>query len=273
MAAVLHVLLIFGISFSFESRPNNILPSLDVILVQTHTESKPDEADYLAQVSQDGGGESDRKDRPRDAFSSPLPRPEPGLAPNPITPSAPKSQEANNPEPAMLSNASSPTAVLSKSEPDPVPERALPRGDELMEQRLREAKLVAEINAKTQAYAKRPKRKFITAKTREYEYATYMAGWVARVERTGNLNYPPESRRRSLYGELMMTVAIKRDGSIASIDVITSSGHRVLDDAAEQIVRMAGPFARLPQTREQVDELHITRTWRFLPGNVLRSQE
>ena len=45
-----------------------------------------------------------------------------------------------------------------------------------------------------------------------------------------------------------------------------------LDDAAVRTIRLAEPYAPLPATAEGVDVLHITRTWQFLPGNVMRNQ-
>jgi protein TonB len=65
----------------------------------------------------------------------------------------------------------------------------------------------------------------------------------------------------------VLTVGIQRDGSIKSIDVIQSSGHKVLDDAAIRITRLAEPFPPLPESKEKVDELYISRTWQFLPGD------
>jgi len=98
-----------------------------------------------------------------------------------------------------------------------------------------------------------------------------MRGWVDRVERIGNLNYPAEARQRGLHGELELTVTLARDGSVKAIDVNRSSGEPVLDKAAMQIVRLAAPFPPIPNT-EKIDELHITRTWQFLPGDVLRNR-
>lgn len=271
-ACMLHALAIFGVSFDFNLEPNNLIPSLDVILVQTRSDARPEQADYLAQANQDGGGESENRDRPREMFSSALPRPEPGVAPRELNPGAPKAQRGEVQPVDALTVRNAPSAVFSQPSSETIQPLPLPEDTQLLAQRIREARLAAEVSASSQAYAKRPKRKFITAKTREYEFATYMAGWAAKVERMGNLNYPPEARRRGLYGELVLTVAIRRDGTIEGIEVIRASGHNVLDDAAQQIVRMSAPFAMLPQTREEVDILHITRTWRFLPGNVLRSQ-
>jgi protein TonB len=133
------------------------------------------------------------------------------------------------------------------------------------------AQLAAELREQTEALAKRPKKKFISASTREYVYASYMRGWSDRVQRVGNLNYPEQARERKLYGDLVLTVGLRRDGSIKTIEVIKSSGHPLLDAAAERIVRLAAPFPPLPRDAA-VDELYITRTWQFLPGDVLRNR-
>jgi protein TonB len=134
------------------------------------------------------------------------------------------------------------------------------------------AQLAAELRKKKVAYAKRPKVKYLTASTREYAYAAYMRGWSDRVERVGNLNYPERARSQGLHGDVLLTVVLNLDGSIKSIDVIQSSGQKVLDDAARRIVRLAAPFPPAPKTGEHIDELNITRTWRFQPNNVLKTR-
>ena len=95
-----------------------------------------------------------------------------------------------------------------------------------------------------------------------------MRSWVAKIERIGNLNYPDEARRKQVHGNLVLTVAVNRDGSVERIDVIQSSGNEVLDQAAIRIVELGAPFSPLPASDEQVDILHITRTWQFLDGTV-----
>ena len=97
-----------------------------------------------------------------------------------------------------------------------------------------------------------------------------MEAWHAKVEKIGNLNYPDEARRKKLSGSLMLDVALNPDGTINEIVLRRSSGHRVLDDAAIRIVRLAAPFARFPDDiREETDILHIERTWQFLGSNQL----
>src|SRR3546814_154517 len=97
------------------------------------------------------------------------------------------------------------------------------------------ARLAAEIHLRSERYAKRPKRKFVSASTTEYAWAGYLRAWVDRVERVGNLNYPDEARRRKLAGTLVISVAIRRDGSVERADVIQSSGIKLLDAAAMRI--------------------------------------
>jgi len=153
-----------------------------------------------------------------------------------------------------------PAPAESKPAPPPLPSAAT-----LINRSFAMASLNAELSQRMEARAKRPRAKYISASTREYRFASYMEAWRAKVERIGNLNYPDEARRRKLSGSLILDVAIKPDGSIAEITVLKPSGHKVLDDAAIRIVKLAAPFARFPENiSKDVDILHITRTWKFL---------
>jgi protein TonB len=88
--------------------------------------------------------------------------------------------------------------------------------------------------------------------------------WRAKVERIGNLNYPEEAKRRGIQGNLVLDVSVRADGTLGSMAVRRSSGHKLLDDAALRIVELAAPFAPFPpDIRTDTDELHITRTWKF----------
>jgi protein TonB len=147
---------------------------------------------------------------------------------------------------------------IEQAEP-PLPSAAL-----LMQESMTMAKLQPGIQRDRESQSKLPRRKWISANTREYEFAAYMQAWVAKVERVGNLNYPEEVRRLKLTGDLVMTVGINVDGSIESIDIRRSSGTPQLDQAATRIVRLAGPYSPLPDNiNASVDVLHITRTWVF----------
>ena len=144
------------------------------------------------------------------------------------------------------------------------PDDPLPSAATLMQESLTMAKLQPGIQREGKSQSKLPRRKWISANTKAYEYAAYMQAWVAKVERVGNLNYPEEIRRLKLVGDLVMTVGIKQDGSIETIEISRSSGLPQLDQAATRIVRLAGPYSPLPDyIKSNIDVLHITRTWRF----------
>jgi len=86
----------------------------------------------------------------------------------------------------------------------------------------------------------------------------------ARIERVGTLNYPQEAKARKVYASLQLTVAIKADGEVESVEINRSSGHRFLDQAARRIVQLSAPFEPFPaDIRKDTDILHITRTWTF----------
>jgi len=267
---LVHGVVLLGITFAPEP-PALSLPALDVILVPSKTEATPDKVDFLANAAQQGGGESDESKRPREKVTSPLPKVTAGLAPLPMVAGGPP-ETRETPTRVLTTEEESPIQAASDSAQHESPQPPPIVARELITQSVEMARLAAEIERDSAAYAKRPRRKFISASTREYAYAAYMRAWVARVERIGNLNYPDEARSRALTGNLVLTVAVRRDGSIEQIDIIQPSGHNVLDQAAMRIVRLAAPFAPLPEAKEDIDVLHVTRTWQFLPGNVLRNE-
>jgi periplasmic protein TonB len=266
---IAHGLVIFGIGFTMAA-PAARLPSLDVILIQSTNKEKADKADFLAQSNNAGGGDRDEARRPADPLSSPLPKPTPGVAPRPLEAGAPRPTPATPAE--VLTQRRGEFSVATAREAPESPELAKPQARELIEKNAEMAQLAQEYQRQKETYAKRPKKKFLSANTKEYAYASYLAGWAARIERIGNLNYPDEARRQKLHGDVLLTVTLNRDGSVQRMDVIQGSGHKILDDAVQRIVQLAAPFPPIPKTSEEIDELYITRTWQFLPGDVLRNR-
>jgi len=265
---IAHGVLALGITFEYEkSAPS--LPALDVILVQSASGEKPEKADFLAQAHNSGGGTLDKAVRPSELVSSPVNTPEAGIAPRPMQASAPKPAPPTERE--LLTQQRAKFSVTTQTETPEQPPLPQPTARDVLEKKLEMARLATEIQRESEAYAKRPKKKYISANTKEYAYAAYMSAWVARVERIGNLNYPDDARREQLHGDVLLTVALRKDGTIKSIDIVQSSHHSILDDAATRIVKLAAPFPAIP-TEEGVDELYITRTWQFLPGDVLRNK-
>jgi protein TonB len=123
------------------------------------------------------------------------------------------------------------------------------------------------------AYEKLPRRKFIGARTQEYRYAQYVEDWRSKVERIGNMNYPQQARDQKIYGKLTLSISIRSDGNIDSVEISRSSGQRILDAAALRIVKLAAPYAAFPpDIRKETDILSITRTWIFTSSDQLESE-
>jgi protein TonB len=148
-----------------------------------------------------------------------------------------------------------------------------PSAAELVNRSLEMLALDRQINQSLLAYSKNPRSKFISARTKEFKYASYMRDWVAKVERVGELNYPDAARRQHLSGKLIVQVAVYPDGTVREITIRKPSGHKILDDAAVRIVKLAAPFAPFPDDiKQETDVLYITRTWIFTSGNRLKSR-
>ena len=261
LATALHVLIFFGVGFGITLNPvPRLADTLDVVLVQWRSEEEPDEADYLAQASQKGGGDTMEQVRPSETVSGAIPKAQEGADPVEAEEQVPEVAIEQREILAVENETETATQVTEIEQP----EQAVPDASELMRQSMEMASLQPELSAERRWKSKLPRREFISANTREYEFASYMSAWVSKVERVGNLNYPSELRRKKLHGDLVLTVGIHQNGTVESIDVRRSSGVREIDDAAIRIVRLAAPYAPLPDNiTDKVDVLHITRTWRF----------
>ena len=144
-------------------------------------------------------------------------------------------------------------------------------GLDLASSALAMARLQAQIEREVDTYNKRPRKKFVGARTEEYRFAQYVEDWRIKVERIGTVNYP-EPARGKLYGSLVLTVILQADGNVSRIEVDRSSGHKVLDEAAKRIVQMASPYAAFPpDIKRDTDELAITRTWYFTRDDQVRA--
>lgn len=264
LATGLHALLLLGISFGVTLKPSpRLADTLDVVLVKWRSESEPDEADYLAQATQKGGGETTEKSRPSQPVSGELPTLQQGQDSIQSTPAMPVPEQEIQ-EVVVLESESDTAPAQTRAEQLDTDQ---PSAARLMQQSLDMASLQPELSRQRQWQSKLPRREFISANTREYEFASYMSAWVSKVERIGNMNYPHDLRRKKLHGDLVLTVGIKQNGTVESVDIMRSSGVREIDQAAVDIVQLAAPYSPLPDNiTDRVDILHITRTWRFETG-------
>lgn len=262
VAAALHAVVILGVGFGINPLADrDPVQRMEITLVHNRSDEAPEEAKLLAQANQEGGGDTDEPARPTSPASTPAVLPSQGTAAftQPQAPAAPQKVEKQQ---VVTTTRTSTLRATTQPSEDETPK--LPTAQQLISQSLEMASLSAEINRDLSNRAQRPRQKFISASTREYKYAAYEEAWRLKVERIGNLNYPDEAKRRNLSGALMLDVALNPDGSLNSIKVLRSSGHKLLDDAAQRIVHLAAPFAPFPpKIRAETDVLHIIRTWKF----------
>ena len=262
MALGLHVVVLLGIGFAMDFKPlTHPLETLDVVLVNWRSETPPDEADFLAQAAQQGGGDSEEVSRPSQDNIGASPGPADG---EDAVEQERKTAEAANAarEQILVENqeAVEHQQVTAIAQPD----TPVITADSLRQDSMNMARLQQGLQRDGENKSKGKIPKYISANTKEYEYAAYMQAWVAKVERVGNINYPDEIRKMKLVGDLVLTVGIQRDGSVEEIIVARPSGEPLLDQAAIRIVRLASPYSPLTdQMDPNVDVLYITRTWRF----------
>jgi len=270
LALSLHAIVVFGVGFKSADRSNrDPLPSLDIIIANSKSPETVEDPDFLAQVDQRGGGNVDESARPGAPVSSPTPVDQLGLA------------DRDQDELRRSQIAVSRLYFLTQSEADDAIQRHSQlrakdsdshEANPVEQEASKIARLQAEIRQMAIDYAKRPKTLTLTASTRKAVEASYLASWVQKVEHTGNLNYPSEARSRNLDGRLRMSVRLNAAGEVLDMQITSSSGTSVLDEAAKRILRMAQPFAPFSdELRERADQIVIIRTWDF-KSNRFRTQ-
>ncbi|MGB5097793.1 MAG: TonB family protein [Porticoccaceae bacterium] len=268
LALALHVIVLFGVGFAVD--PPQSSPSLEVTLAVTAAERPPEKADFLAQSNQSGGG--DQRDpselsqvqaadftETRVLEAQPLaeapvpPAPDGGAGPAPVTTLAPNSAIAV-PIPADA-------AATAAVDPQPLPQVS----EEI-------ASLRAKLGKLRNSYSRLPNVLRVTAvSTRADQAAAYLDDWETLVETVGNEHYPEEARRDRIFGNLRLAVRLRPDGTVDDVEILASSGQRVLDLAAIRTIRLAAPFKPFPAELRQWDRMEIIRTWQFMPGNRLQT--
>ncbi len=259
------VLLTIQFRFPDALRWKSASQPLEVILVNSKTRDKPSGAKALAQANLDGGGNTDDKRRATTAAPVTNPR-DPGRD---LAETQRRQPELEAQQQRLLALSRDTGTRAPTESARQAAEEAPPQvfGRDLAERSLAILNLQAQIARQTHAYQERPRKRFIGANTREYRFAQYEEEWRAKIEKLGTHNYPAEARGK-LYGTLQLTVTIRADGSVESIDLNRASGLKVLDQAAFRIVQMAAPFSAFSaDIRKDTDLLVITRTWFFAQGD------
>jgi periplasmic protein TonB len=298
ISVIVH-LVILSIKFQPELKKfTDQLPTLEVMLVNSKTKEAPTKAEVLAQANLDRGGNTDDNRKMKTALPAPNQKmQEVKLTQQAEPSSASKSAKLTAEEireqkqvlelekqaqalmtqmQALQKVQSQPTQQAATTDPE-VGDQSVKLKTLNTQDLIASAKEIDRLEAliakQQDEYQKRPKRKFIGARTQEYKYAMYIEAWRQKVERVGNLNYPAAAKNQKLYGQLQMTVSIKSDGSLEEVKINRSSGYKILDEAAKKIVELSAPFSEFPaDIRRDTDILSVTRTWTFTQEDALSTE-
>lgn len=270
LAIALHVIVLFGVGFTVEEAVPTP-PALAVTLAVTAADKPPEQADFLAQANQSGSGDHPERSeltqqeladftetrmldaQPVPEFPAP-PQPDGRARLTPVTTlaSSPAVAQPVDPADAVVTDPAQPQPPLRVSE-------------EI-------ASLRAKLDQLRKSYSHMPKVLRVTAvSTRADEAAAYLDDWETVVEVIGNDHYPEEARRHHIFGNLRLAVRLRPDGTVDDVDILASSGQRVLDLAAIRTIRLAAPFKPFPPELRGWDRIEIIRTWQFMPGNRLQT--
>lgn len=273
LAGVLHAILILGIGWTYIEH-KTASPTLEITLAQHKSAIEPEDADFLAQANQQGSGTLDEK---KQLSTTEMANFEDNVIRkiDPIQQAATQKPKEPTASKLISTTASSrnKTVLKSPEKIDPTAQVADESTVSLLQRSLEIASLEAQLKEKRQAHAKRPRKRQLTAASAKAVVdAYYLDNWRERIERVGNQFYPQEARKQKLYGSLRMMVSVDATGDVLDIRILRSSGHKILDQAAVQIVRRASPFPAFPpEIEKDTDVLEIIRTWSFEKDNQLTS--
>ena len=260
LALSLHAAIILGVGFTSPD-PAPESSTIEVTLALVNDVEAPEDASFIAATNQLGSG-SEEQDQELTATQ------QADFAANEfnevVSDALPALPETRFERRELLTTVTDAEDAASTSEELPLPDLEQPRNPDnrTVDELAREiASLEARIAEEQQAQAKRPRVKRLTSvSTRSADEAGYLNMWRQKVERIGNANFPGGS----VFGDLRMLVVIRYDGTLKDARILESSGHKVLDNAALSIVRLAAPYQDFPvEMRKKYDELEIIRTWQF----------
>jgi protein TonB len=264
LAALLHAIVILGLTFTAAGHGSSSdPPQLDVLLVTNEVPEAQsnDQAQYLAQRTQTGSGNTDMPV----AAASPASRGAPNTQTdaghdNSANPGAANRQD----KPVLASSAPASDIRYIGEAPAQPADEALPEmiGDTPGEARSGHGDAVELL-----LRGKANEEHWVTPDTRASRLAPYLASWKRKVERVGNLNLPSAVRNAGLSGSPVVEVQIGANGRLREASVRRSSGSGALDEAALTILKLASPFDPFPaDLAAGYSQLRFAFQWDFVAG-------
>ncbi len=237
---------------------------LEVILVNAHTQERPEKAQAIAQAALAGGG-----DAAQGRATSPLPYSALTAIGDDFEERQKKLDALQEQQAVMLTQLRKQISTMPQFDPR---EQSAQQDREQQEQKRKQLiKLLAEIEKRINEENARPKKRYISPATREEVYAVYYDGLRRKVENKGTENFP-EHKGQKLYGELVMVLTVNHDGRVLETEIVQGSGNRQLDTRAQAIARAAGPFGHFgPAMRAKADQIAVVSRFNFTREQTLET--
>jgi len=263
LAALIHGILIIGVTFNASLvNPFADAISLEVTIVADPDQQidQPDEASYLAQASQKGGGNTTEQVRPSAPLQSAMPVDNPGQEDG--TGLIDATAHEKSADDVLASQSNSDRAVVIDPRTDPQPEDstaiAMEAGNAVT------LPLPQEDSASMLIRDDEPRQLIVSADTRESIVAAYLDTWKRRIEAVGASYLPELGDIGSISGSPTLMVSIDASGDLGDAIIRKSSGSTILDLAALDILQRASPFNPFPpEIAAEYDTVRFEYKWLF----------
>ncbi len=259
IAVAVHVLIIFGISFSMGKDPAAMMQ--DVAKVLTDNMKPNEDAHFIANASQEGGGTIEEQLRQENNQLSAMSAEQISETQDIVNLQRKVRQQRYQESYLRTTLSWRQATVESDNDSEQAQDDAMAQEERLRKQI---ATLEAQLSQRQQVYA--TKSKVVTMdsnSTTRGAAADYINTFREHVERVGNLHYPVQARAQGITGEVRLMVIISNDGNIKAIRLLESSNSTILDEAAKQSVRQAAPFGKFTEDMNDIVELRLIRTYRY----------
>jgi protein TonB len=263
LAALVHGILIIGITFNavLGSETSDAI-SLEVTIVADPDQNieRPEKAEYLAQASQQGGGNTQRQVRPSAPLQSAVPIDNIGdESGDSLADSALFKDTADQ---VLTSRAEQDLRVMNKPRDDPSPDES---NAILLESGVVQTlPLPNEDKANLLIHDQNLRQLVTSVDTKESNIASYLQRWKTKIETIGVKYFPEKGAMQGISGSPTLEVTISASGQLAEVIIRNSSGSKTVDQAALNILRRAAPFDPFPEAiRVDYDQLRFAYKWQF----------
>ncbi len=263
LAALIHGILIIGVTFNaylLDEFSNAISLEVTIVADPDQRIDRPDHAEYLAQASQIGGGNTTDELRPTAPLQSASPIDNLGEENGESLLDATSHEQSA--DQLVSTHSEQAHEVADDLREEPRPEDAIAIAHESgSEQTL---PLPQDDESTLLIHDDDPRQLVISADTSESTIAAYLDNWKRRIEAVGDAYFPELGELKGLTGSPTLEVSIEASGQLAEVIIRKSSGSRVLDKAALDILRRASPFDPFPaEIRADYDRLRFAYKWLF----------